>query len=48
MHGDRFRDVGFGLNVDTLAPGTYDIAVFVFSTARGGFLPAKTVRVTVR
>ena len=28
-----------------LAPGTYDIAVFAYSTVADGFVPAKTVRV---
>ena len=36
------------LSVDGLAPGTYDLAVFAYSTVTGGFVPAKTVRVTVR
>ena len=31
-----------------LAPGTYDLAVFAYSTVRNGFAPAKTVRVQVR
>jgi len=48
IFGERFRDSGFGLVVDSLLPGTYDVAVFAWSTATGGFLPAKVVRVTVR
>jgi hypothetical protein len=34
--------------VDGLAPGTYDLAVFAWSTAKGGFVPARVVRVAVR
>jgi hypothetical protein len=47
VYGDRFSASGYGLVVDGLEPGTYDIAVFAWSTARGGFVPAKTVRVIV-
>ena len=48
VHGERFRDSGYALVVDSLAPGTYDLAVFAFSVVSGGFMPAQTVRVTVR
>ena len=48
LFGDRFRDSGYGLIVDSLPPGTYDLAVFAWSTAAGNFVPAKVVRVTVR
>jgi hypothetical protein len=48
IHGDRFKDTGYGIRVQGLAPGTYDLAVFAYSTVRGGFAPAKVVRVTVR
>jgi hypothetical protein len=47
IYGDRFSASGYGLVVDGLEPGTYDIAVFAWSTARGGFVPAKTVKVIV-
>jgi hypothetical protein len=47
IHGDRFRESGYGLIVTDLPPGTYDLAVFAWSTARQGFLPATVVRVTV-
>jgi hypothetical protein len=46
--GDRFRDSGYGLLVNNLAVGSYDLAVFPWSTATGGFGAAKTVRVNVR
>jgi hypothetical protein len=34
--------------VQGLASGTYDLAVFAYSTVADGFVPAKTVRVTVK
>jgi hypothetical protein len=46
--GERFRASGYGLAINNLTPGTYDLAVFPWSTAAGGFVPAKVVRVTVR
>ena len=46
--GDRYRDSGFSLNVDALPAGTYDIAVFAWSSASQGFAPAKVVRIVVR
>ena len=48
VHGDQFRDSGYGLIVRGLAPGNYDLAVFAWSRVRGGFVPAAVVRVTVR
>ena len=48
IFGDRFRDSGYGLVVESLPPGTYDVAMFGWSTTTGAFLPAKVVRVTVR
>ena len=48
VHGEQFVDSGFGLVVDGLAPGTYDIAVFAWSNVAGDFVPAKVVRVTVK
>ena len=48
IFGDRFRDSGYGITVDSLPAGTYDLAVFAWSTATGGFVPAKVVRVTVK
>jgi hypothetical protein len=47
-YGDQFRDTGYGLMVQGLDPGTYDLAVFGWSGVRGGFAPATVVRVTVR
>ncbi len=46
--GDRFTDSGYGLTVASLAPGTYDLAVFAWSTAANRFLPATVVRVRVQ
>ncbi len=48
VYGDQFRDSGYGLVVNGLAPGTYDIAVFAYSSVAGRFVPARLVRVTVR
>ena len=48
VHGDRARESGYGLLVQGLTPGTYDLAVFAWSTELADFAPAKVVRVTVR
>jgi hypothetical protein len=47
VHGARFLETGYGITVQGLAPGTYDLAVFAYSTVKGGFTPAKIVRVTI-
>jgi hypothetical protein len=48
VFGERFAGGGFDLVTPGLAPGTYDLAVFAWSTGRNDFVPAKVVRVTVR
>jgi len=48
VYGEQFRDSGFGLVVQGLGHGHYDLAVFAWSTEAAGFAPAKVVRVTVR
>lgn len=48
IHGERSLKSGYGLRVQGLAPGTYDLAVFAYSTVKGGFGPAKVVRVIIR
>ena len=48
IYGDRFRDTGYGITVPRLAAGTYDLAVFAYSTVRGTFLAARMVRVVVK
>jgi hypothetical protein len=48
VHGDQFEASGFGLHVQGLALGNYDLAVFAWSTERADFVPARTVRVTIR
>ena len=48
VHGDTFRDSGFGLVVQGLPDGHYDLAVFAWSTERAAFLPARVIRLTVR
>jgi hypothetical protein len=48
LFGSRYTESGYGLVVRDLAAGDYHIAVFAWSTATGGFVPAKTVPVSVR
>jgi hypothetical protein len=48
IYGERFKDTGYGMMVSNLAPGTYDLAVFAYSTVTNGFAPARIVRVVVR
>jgi hypothetical protein len=47
VFGDQFRQSGFGVTITDLPPGTYDLALFPWSIARGGFLPATVVRVPI-
>jgi matrixin/BACON domain-containing protein/all-beta uncharacterized protein len=47
IHGDQFRNSGFGVLVQGLPSGTYDLAVFPWSNVSNGFAPAKTVRVVI-
>jgi hypothetical protein len=46
--GEQLRDSGFGLIVQSLTPGTYDLMVFARMTSTGDFAPPTVVRVTVR
>ena len=48
LFGDRFQASGYGITIASLPPGTYDLAVFPWSTVLGRFTPAQVVRVTVR
>ena len=48
VHGEGFEDSGFGLAVQGLVPGHYDVAVFAWSTEKADFVPAKVVRLTAR
>jgi hypothetical protein len=48
VYGERFTKSGYGIVVDSLPRGTYDLAVFAWSTVKNGFIPARVVRVTVR
>ena len=48
VYGDQFLESGFGLVVSGLVPGNYDLAVFPWSSETADFLPARTVRLTVR
>jgi hypothetical protein len=47
-YGDQFGQSGYGLLVQGLEAGSYDLAVFGWSHQRSGFLPAAVVRITVR
>jgi hypothetical protein len=48
VYGERFGRSGYGIEVKGLPSGTYDIAVFAYSTVSDGFVPAKTARVRIR
>jgi hypothetical protein len=48
IYGDRFRNAGFGIDITGLPPGTYDLALFPWSTVRGGFAAATIVRIEVK
>ena len=47
VHGDQFIESGFGLTVQGLNGGTYDLAVFPWSNVTGAFAPPNVVHVTV-
>ena len=48
VFGAQFVDAGYALDVRGLAAGAYDLAVFGWSRATSGFLPAATLRSVVR
>jgi glucose/arabinose dehydrogenase len=48
VYGERFLKSGYGLTVQGLAPGTYDLAVFPHSATTRNFGPAAVVRIVVR
>ena len=48
VYGEPFRNSGFGLVVQGLTHGEYDLAVFAWSSEAADFVPAKVVRVTAR
>ena len=45
VHGNRFKASGFGLIVQGLAAGDYDLALFAWSTETVGFVAPRIVRV---
>ena len=48
VHGDQFKESGFGLAVQRLAPGHYNPAVFAWSPARprsNSFRPRVSIRI---
>jgi hypothetical protein len=48
VFGGQFVSTGFQLSVSSLAPGTYDLAVFARSTLSGGWDVWRVVRITVQ
>jgi hypothetical protein len=46
--GDQFRQTGFGLAVQGLSAGSYDLAIFPWSNVTGAFAPPEVVHVVVR
>jgi Divergent InlB B-repeat domain len=48
IHGDQFLASGFGLVVQGLPHGHYDLAVFPWSGVTGGFAAPQIVRITAR
>jgi hypothetical protein len=48
VFGEHYLYSGYDLVAGGLTPGTYDIAVFAWSTVRHAFVPARVVRVQVR
>jgi hypothetical protein len=48
VYGDRFAASGYGMIVNGLPAGTYDLAVFAYSTVMNNFTPAKVVRIVVK
>lgn len=48
VHGDRFKDSGFGLIAHGLPAGDYDLALFAWSTETMNFIAPSVVRVSVQ
>jgi uncharacterized delta-60 repeat protein len=48
LFGERFTPSGYGIVVDGLAPGPYDLAIFAWTSTRGAPVLGRTVRITVR
>ena len=48
VFGDRFGESGFGLRVEGLPPGAYDLALFPWSAAKSAWLPAKLVAIEIK
>jgi hypothetical protein len=47
LFGTQFTNSGFGLQVTSLTPGTYQLVVFMRSTVTGTFPASRTVTVTI-
>ena len=48
VHGQQFKDAGFGLIVQGLPAGDYDLALFAWSTEKMNFVAPSVVRVSVQ
>ena len=48
VYGAQFLTSGFGIVVTGLPPGTYDLALFPWSTAHDGFLSATVARLVIK
>ena len=48
LYGAQFGAAGYRLNLPPMAPGTYDVVVYAWSTRTGQWAAARTVRITVR
>jgi hypothetical protein len=48
IHGAAFLNTGFSLLINGLSPGTYDVAVFPWSSVSGGFVRPTIIRLVVR
>ena len=48
VHGDRFKDSGFGVIVQGLPAADYDLALFAWSTETMGFVAPTVVRVNAQ
>jgi hypothetical protein len=48
VYGDQFLNSGYGLFIRNLPPGTYDLALFPWSSSKHDFLDAHLTRIVVR
>jgi len=48
VYGDQFLNSGYGIFIRNLPPGTYDLALFPWSSSKHDFLDAHLARIVVR